>query len=109
MYVLTRLLQQNGFAILDCQVASPHLLSLGAAMMPRRTFTALLETACDSGEKCRFWPTESASMTRFLQASVGIRHFRCNPGAELAGPILRTGADDGLECRIECQREIGRA
>ena len=66
LYVLTRILTLNAFEILDCQVESPHLKTLGAGRMPRREFTALLEHACHSEEKCRFWPTKIRTVASFL-------------------------------------------
>lgn len=35
---LVRVLAREGFAILDCQMSTPHLASLGAANMPREDF-----------------------------------------------------------------------
>jgi len=40
---LVRQLARWDFALIDCQVASPHLSSLGAETIPRDTFGALLE------------------------------------------------------------------
>ncbi|ROR32614.1 leucyl/phenylalanyl-tRNA--protein transferase [Inmirania thermothiophila] len=39
-------LHRCGFPVIDCQVASAHLLRLGAEPLPRRAFTALLERFC---------------------------------------------------------------
>src|SRR5690606_37679078 len=41
-----RHLVPHEFAVLDCQVASPHLKSLGATEMPRREFASLLVDCC---------------------------------------------------------------
>ena len=41
-------LRDRQYRLLDCQVASPHLASLGAESMPRRQFTALLAEEIDS-------------------------------------------------------------
>ncbi len=49
MFALCEELASRGFAVLDCQVVSPHLLSLGATLMPRQKFALLLEKACKSG------------------------------------------------------------
>ena len=46
MLVLCTELENQGVGILDCQVVSPHLASLGARLMPRSEFSALLEIAC---------------------------------------------------------------
>ena len=66
MFVLTRLLSQHGFRLLDCQVASPHLLTLGATLIPRDEFIRLLEGACSTNRQCRFWPTETRSVAEIL-------------------------------------------
>ncbi len=42
MVALDSRLQTQGFALLDCQVSSPHLLSMGAVEIPRREFVNLL-------------------------------------------------------------------
>jgi leucyl/phenylalanyl-tRNA--protein transferase len=36
-------LAECGFVLIDCQMATPHLMSLGAKLMPRSEFVALLE------------------------------------------------------------------
>ena len=38
-----RQLQSEGVQLIDCQVHTPHLESLGARMIPRREFVSLLE------------------------------------------------------------------
>lgn len=40
---LSRQLQQWDFKLIDCQVYTPHLESLGASMMPRKQFITLLK------------------------------------------------------------------
>jgi leucyl/phenylalanyl-tRNA--protein transferase len=40
---LAESLQERGFGLIDCQVRSDHLLSLGAREIPREIFLALLE------------------------------------------------------------------
>ena len=39
-------LQHWGFAIIDCQVQSEHLTSLGAELIPRQQFVHILENLC---------------------------------------------------------------
>lgn len=56
MWILCGLLVRHRFEILDCQVGSPHLTSLGAILMPRSEFAALLERACDPATKFAEWP-----------------------------------------------------
>ncbi|MCX5831317.1 MAG: hypothetical protein NT140_05440 [Deltaproteobacteria bacterium] len=45
LITLTRALQARGFRLIDCQVDSPHLQSLGAELLPRKIFLNLLTTA----------------------------------------------------------------
>lgn len=58
LYGLCRHLVEAGFELLDCQVESPHVLSLGAVLMPRREFSALLDSACASQARYGGWPRE---------------------------------------------------
>jgi leucyl/phenylalanyl-tRNA--protein transferase len=48
-------LQQWGYVLIDCQVASAHLRSLGATSIPRRDFIALLNRYCDLPSPWRAW------------------------------------------------------
>ena len=45
LIMLTQALQGRGFLLIDCQVDSPHLQSLGAELVPRRTFLNILTSA----------------------------------------------------------------
>lgn len=49
-------LAADGFRLLDCQVVSPHLLTLGATAMPRDEFRRLLDEACAAPEPYSGWP-----------------------------------------------------
>lgn len=51
LLALCRLLQQRGFGLLDCQVESPHLVTLGAERMPRTAFRACLGEHCANRER----------------------------------------------------------
>lgn len=51
MVALDTELRRHDFALLDCQVVSPHLLSMGAETLPRHEFLALLRRHCSSREK----------------------------------------------------------
>lgn len=48
---LCHYLSQRGFGIIDCQMETAHLHSLGARPMPRSTFVATLETLVDAGNE----------------------------------------------------------
>jgi leucyl/phenylalanyl-tRNA--protein transferase len=56
MWALCVYLTRRQFEILDCQVVSPHLTSLGASLMPRAEFAALLDRACDPATQFADWP-----------------------------------------------------
>lgn len=43
---LVRQLERWGFSLIDCQVHTGHLASLGATLIPRKEFTAILDVAC---------------------------------------------------------------
>lgn len=43
---LCRELERRSFELVDCQVESPHLLTLGARLMPRRQFSRVLQHSC---------------------------------------------------------------
>ena len=45
LIALTNVLQKKGFSFIDCQVATPHLESLGAKEIPRKKFLKLLENS----------------------------------------------------------------
>lgn len=56
LYALSRYLQTREFALIDCQVLSHHLTTLGATLMPRPRFADILGVACDPPEKFAAWP-----------------------------------------------------
>ncbi|MEX0975808.1 MAG: leucyl/phenylalanyl-tRNA--protein transferase [Woeseia sp.] len=55
-------LAEQEFALIDCQMPTPHLLGLGAQLMPRDEFVELLQNACVPAIRFRQWPeTEFAA------------------------------------------------
>lgn len=56
LYALSSHLQDHGFHLIDCQVASQHLLTLGATMLPREKFSQILQTGCEPSTKFANWP-----------------------------------------------------
>lgn len=52
---LTRQLAAWGYALIDCQVHSPHLESLGSVRIPRNRFLALLAEHCSTSEHATPW------------------------------------------------------
>ena len=55
---LSRHMQSAGIELLDCQVASPHLFTLGAEFMPRRDFSEFLAAACNPPQPHGAWPAD---------------------------------------------------
>ena len=49
-------LKQRGFGIIDCQMETAHLASLGARPIPRRDFAARLDELCLRGDAPEHWP-----------------------------------------------------
>lgn len=57
---LVRYLQQRGFAMIDCQMHTPHLASLGARLLPRRQFAATVAELVDAHIAPGPWPADGA-------------------------------------------------
>jgi len=66
MLALCQQMVLNDFEILDCQVESPHLVSLGASLMPRKKFAAVLRQACKSNSQFLDWPAGRRQMLDIL-------------------------------------------
>lgn len=62
MAVLCYELRRLQFDILDCQVESPHLMSLGASLLQRARFLQLLKHSCASRGKETGWPRERRNL-----------------------------------------------
>lgn len=58
MFGLCRILARNDFALLDCQVLSQHLTTLGAQLIPRPEFTDILQASCTPGAQFDAWPSK---------------------------------------------------
>lgn len=56
MLALCREMALQDFALLDCQVVSPHLLTLGAREMSRAAFRDILDNACEPRQRGTKWP-----------------------------------------------------
>ena len=57
---LCRLLEQRGFAVIDCQMNTSHLASLGAREIPRREFVAGLADWSVEHAVAERWPRDEA-------------------------------------------------
>jgi leucyl/phenylalanyl-tRNA--protein transferase len=55
---LVRQLESWGFGLIDCQVHSAHLASLGAEQIPRATFIRQLDEWCAAPNPSPLWETE---------------------------------------------------
>jgi len=52
---LARQLENWNFALVDCQVYSPHLASLGASSIPRAQFLQQLSELCPQAPASEAW------------------------------------------------------
>ena len=66
MIGLTRHMLDNDIRLLDCQVVSPHLLTLGATTIPRQEFTRILATACQPPSPHDTWPRKPMPVQLFV-------------------------------------------
>ena len=62
MLGLCQQLLENDFVLLDCQVVSQHLLTLGAMTMPRAEFANTLNQACQPMARFEQWPEKTVSI-----------------------------------------------
>jgi len=67
LLVLDRMLTDGTFGVVDCQVQSGHLLSLGAATIPRARFAALLDDLCEPAQAFDNWPDGPVAARELLQ------------------------------------------
>ena len=58
---LVRFLDAHDFGLIDCQMATPHLASLGAREIPRHEFIAQLRQLTAETTLHQRWPTDGAS------------------------------------------------
>lgn len=68
MLALCKVLAAKEFALLDCQVESPHLMSLGAELIPRADFLDQLQTACRQRQPFAAWPEGQRQAGEYLTA-----------------------------------------
>ena len=68
LLTIERLLDAGRLGILDCQVRSSHLLSLGAATMPRASFVAKLGELCVPPVAFEGWPESPLPVAELVQA-----------------------------------------
>ncbi len=66
LLTLSRMMDSGEFGIVDCQVLSSHLLSLGATPIPRKEFIRILEPLCDPAIRFENWPSAPISPRELL-------------------------------------------
>ena len=67
--ILDRLLDDGILGLVDCQVQSAHLVSLGASVIPRPDFVGLLDQFCDPPRAFKHWPTAPISVRELAQSA----------------------------------------
>ena len=67
LLALARYLQDGQFELLDCQIISSHLLSLGATLIPRTEFASALARLCDPPDRFENWPSDPITACELLQ------------------------------------------
>ncbi|WP_300319155.1 leucyl/phenylalanyl-tRNA--protein transferase [Accumulibacter sp.] len=58
---LARFLEEEGYGMIDCQMSTPHLASLGAREIPRAVFMARLRALVGVAWQPGRWPKDGAS------------------------------------------------
>lgn len=66
LLALSRRMDSGEFGVVDCQVLSNHLLSLGATVIPRRAFVGMLDPLCDPAVRFENWPSGPISPSELL-------------------------------------------
>lgn len=61
---LGRYLEAHDFGVIDCQMTTPHLISMGAHEVPRKHFMALLAEYQHGGDPPGRWPGGSPAVDR---------------------------------------------
>ena len=66
MLYLCENLHANGFDMIDCQVVSRHLTTLGATAVPRSKFAVHLQSACSTPARYDDWPDDPIQVCNLL-------------------------------------------
>jgi leucyl/phenylalanyl-tRNA--protein transferase len=64
---LTEHMQANDLEVIDCQVVSQHLITLGANVIPRNEFTQILAQACKPPIRHENWPKSPVPIPELLR------------------------------------------
>ena len=65
---LDRMLQAGTLGLIDCQVQSRHLLSLGAAVVQRARFVEILDELCEPQQAFTSWPELPLMASQLVQS-----------------------------------------
>lgn len=65
---LTHHMQAQRLELLDCQVVSQHLMTLGASTIPRAEFANILDRTCNSPSRHENWPRGSLPLADLLRS-----------------------------------------
>jgi leucyl/phenylalanyl-tRNA--protein transferase len=66
MLGLTAQMLLHGLELMDCQVTSPHLLTMGAVVVPRNRFKQQLTSLCHPPSRFTNWPTARRPVPQLL-------------------------------------------
>ena len=66
LLMLDRMLEDGSLGVIDCQVQSSHLLSMGASVMPRADFNRMLDELCDPPLPFENWPIAPINLGELL-------------------------------------------
>lgn len=66
LFAVSRMMDSNKLGVLDCQIVSSHLLSLGASVIPRDEFRGMLDSLCRPVERFQDWPGSPVSVPQLL-------------------------------------------
>jgi leucyl/phenylalanyl-tRNA--protein transferase len=69
LVALVQLLRRHGFAVIDCQVYTSHLESLGARQIPRAQFVREIEQAIAAAPPAVDWSVPRTATARLLDAA----------------------------------------
>ena len=67
LLLLTSMMDEGQFGIVDCQVLSSHLLTLGATMLSRDSFVERLGLLCDPPVRFVNWPADPRPIPELLR------------------------------------------
>jgi leucyl/phenylalanyl-tRNA--protein transferase len=75
LFALSRILLSQDFVLIDCQVASRHLMSLGSVAMPRSDFSAMVSSSCNPVSMTLEWPKSALIIAELVsnQSSIALQ------------------------------------